>query len=192
MPRRPESSQQSRSERGRDDGQSFAMHGQPRTSASLPTDTETPRRFLHGDIGDPAAAASSDLFPGQDDRQRTVLEGAASTSQGSVFQWHRAGPMSRHQLDADFAAAAQQSEVGQDSDMGGEDPTSILSGRDVPSAKNLSTGTAQQRLFLVLKVVLHAVVVISEVLRLNTKNRCSRCCRHISTVWCSKRDCPEY
>ena len=49
-------------------------------------------------------------------------------------------------------------------------------GRDVPLAKNPSTGTAQQRLFLVLKVVLHAVVVISEVLRLSTKSRCSRCC----------------
>ena len=53
--------------------------------------------------------------------------------------------------------------------------------RDVPLAKNPSTGTAQQRLSLVLKVVLHAVVVISEVLRLSTKSRCSRCCRHIST-----------
>ena len=53
--------------------------------------------------------------------------------------------------------------------------------RDVPVAKNPSTGTAQQRLFLVLKVVLHAVVVISEVLRLSTKSRCSRCCRHISS-----------
>ena len=31
-------------------------------------ETETPRRFLHGDMGDPAAAARSDLFPGQDDR----------------------------------------------------------------------------------------------------------------------------
>ena len=53
--------------------------------------------------------------------------------------------------------------------------------RDVPLAKNPSTGTAQQRFFLVLKVVLHAVVVISEVLRLSTKSRCSRCCRHISS-----------
>ena len=51
-----------------------------------------------------------------------------------------------------------------------------LTTRDVPLAKNPSTGTAQQRLFLVLKVVLHAVVVISEVLRLSTKSRCSRCC----------------
>ena len=58
-----------------------------------------------------------------------------------------------------------------------------LSTRDVPLAKNPSTGTAQQPLFLVLKVVLHAVVVISEVLRLNTKSRCSRCCRHISTQY---------
>ena len=53
--------------------------------------------------------------------------------------------------------------------------------RDVPLAKNPSTGTAQQRLFLVLKVVLHAVVVISEVLRLSTKSCCNRCCRYIST-----------
>ena len=105
MPRRPESSQQPSSERERNDGQLFATQGQPRTSGSLPTETETPRRFLRGDMGDPAAAAYSDLFPGQDDRQRTVLEGAASTSQGSVFQWHRVGPLSRHQLDTDFATA---------------------------------------------------------------------------------------
>ena len=58
--------------------------------------------------------------------------------------------------------------------------------RDVPLAKNPSTGTAQQRLFLVLKVVLHAVVVISEVLRLSTKSRCSRCCRHISSLECMR------
>ena len=38
-------------------------------------------------------------------------------------------------------------------------------------------GTAQQPLFLVYKVVLHAVVVIVEVLHLSTKSRCSRCCR---------------
>ena len=55
--------------------------------------------------------------------------------------------------------------------------------RDVPLAKNPSTGTAQQRLFLVLKVVLHAIVVISEVLRLSTKSRCSCCCRHISSPY---------
>ena len=54
--------------------------------------------------------------------------------------------------------------------------TRILGTMDVPFAKKPSTGTAQQRLFLVLKVVLHAVVVISEVLRLSTKSRCSRCC----------------
>ena len=57
------------------------------------------------------------------------------------------------------------------------------SSRDVPLAKSPSTGTAQQRLFLVLKVVLHAVVGISEVLRFSTKNRCSRCCRaHLYAV----------
>ena len=43
--------------------------------------------------------------------------------------------------------------------------------------KSPSTGTAQQRLFLVLKVVLHAIVVILEVLCLNTKSRYSRCYR---------------
>ena len=62
--------------------------------------------------------------------------------------------------------------------------TTVPGSRDVPLAKNPSTGTAQQRLFLVLKVVLHAVVVISEVLRLSTKSRCSRCCGHISTREC--------
>ena len=46
---------------------------------------------------------------------------------------------------------------------------------DVPLAKKPSTGTAQQQLSLVLKVVFHAVVVISEVLHLNTKSCCSRC-----------------
>ena len=35
--------------------------------------------------------------------------------------------LSKHQLDADFATTMQQSEVGQDSDMGGEDPIGILS-----------------------------------------------------------------
>ena len=58
-----------------------------------------------------------------------------------------------------------------------KEPAGHVQTRDVPLAKNPSTGTAQQRLFLVLKVVLHAVVVISEVLRLSTKSRCSRCCR---------------
>ena len=66
--------------------------------------------------------------------------------------------------------------------------------RDVPLAKNPSTGTAQQRLFLVLKAVLHAVVVISEVLRFSTKSRRSRCCRAhlyswLATVWF---DPPQY
>ena len=60
----------------------------------------------------------------------------------------------------------------------------VVTYRDVPLAKNPSTGTAQQRLFLVLKVVLHAVVVILEVLRLSAKSRCSRCCRHISSDMC--------
>ena len=61
--------------------------------------------------------------------------------------------------------------------IAGEGGLGVLLDREVPLAKNPSTGTAQQRLFLVLKVILDAVVVISEVLRLSTKSRCSRCCR---------------
>ena len=47
---------------------------------------------------------------------------------------------------------------------------------DVHLSKNPSTGMARQWLILVFKVVLHAVVVISELLRSITKSRCSRCC----------------
>ena len=47
---------------------------------------------------------------------------------------------------------------------------------DVPLAKEPSMGRAQQRLFLVLKVVLHAVFVFSEVLYLSIKSRCGRWC----------------
>ena len=81
-----------------------------RTAADLRFDAgrdRDPSAFPPRGHGDLVAAARSDLFPGQDDPQRTVLERAASTSQGSVFLWHLAGPLSRHQLDADFAAAAQ-------------------------------------------------------------------------------------
>ena len=73
-----------------------------------------------------------------------------------------------------FAHTSSQFEVAAHSER--------LSTRDVPLARNPSMGTAQKRPFLVLKVVLHAVVVISEVLRLSTKSPCSRCCRHISTL----------
>ena len=66
------------------------------------------------------------------------MEVAASTSQGSVFQWHRASPLSRHQLDADFAAVTQQSEAGQDSEMGGEDPIGILPGEKGGIAQDIA------------------------------------------------------
>ena len=48
---------------------------------------------------------------------------------------------------------------------------------DVPLAKNPFNGNGSTTAFLVLKVVLHAVVVVLEVLRLSTKSRCIRCCR---------------
>ena len=47
---------------------------------------------------------------------------------------------------------------------------------DIPFAKKALNGNTKQQLFLVLKVVLHAVVVISEVLPLSTESRCSHCC----------------
>ena len=53
-------------------------------------------------------------------------------------------------------------------------PSPLLEDIDVPWAKNPSPRTAQQRLVLVLKIVLYTVVVISEVLRLSTKSLCSR------------------
>ena len=78
-------------------------------SGSAFAETETPQRFLRiGTWRYAAATARTDLFPGLEDRQRTGLEGAASASQGSVFQWHHRGPLSRHRLDADFAAATAQ------------------------------------------------------------------------------------
>ena len=49
-------------------------------------------------------------------------------------------------------------------------PTSI----DVPLAKQPSMGMAQHQLLLVIKEVFHPVVVISEVLHVSTKTRCSR------------------
>ena len=101
--------------------------------------TETPRRFLRGDMGDPAAAARSDLFPDLEDRQRTELEGAASASQGSVFQWHRGGPLSSQRLDEAFAAAAQQPAIEPDSDMGCEHSIGILTGEERGFAHDIET-----------------------------------------------------
>ena len=60
--------------------------------------------------------------------------------------------------------------------------------------EKLSTGTAQQWLFLVLKVVFHVVVVISEVLHLSTRRHCSRCCMahfwHAPTIKAIMRHVP--
>ena len=49
----------------------------------------------------------------------------------------------------------------------------VLVNMDISLAKNPLMGTTQQRFVLVPKIVLHAIVVISEVLRLSTKSRCS-------------------
>ena len=86
---------------------------------------------------------------------------------------HKLFPGTHHSRGTTTSATSQLGKEGQD-------VPPYIPPRDVPLAKNPSMGTAQQWIFLVLKVVLHAVVVISEVLRLNTKSRCSRCCRHIS------------
>ena len=72
--------QHPRSDRGHGDGQSSMTRRQQRTSSMGSLETGTPRCFLRGDMGDPAAAARSDFFPSQDERQRTMLEGAASAS----------------------------------------------------------------------------------------------------------------
>ena len=69
-------------------------------------DAGTPRRFLRGDMGDPAAAARSDLSPAREGLQRTVPKGAVSDSQGSAFQWHRGSQVTQRSLDEEFAAAA--------------------------------------------------------------------------------------
>ena len=111
MLRQHSPSQNPSSEHGRGDGSSSATQRHQRISGSGSVGTETPRRFLHGDMGDFVAAARSDLFPDLEDRQRTELKGAASASQGLVFHWHCGGLLSKHRLDADFAAAAQLSQV---------------------------------------------------------------------------------
>ena len=55
---------------------------------------------------------------------------------------------------------------------------------------------AQQRLFIILKIILYAVVVISEVLHLSTKNHCSRCyMAHLYLFLCGREEegeaCPN-
>ena len=80
-------------------------------SGSGSVDAKTPRRFLHGDMGDPAAAARNDLFPTREGLQRAAPEGAVSASQGSTFHWHRGSSAIHCRLNEDFAAHAQMSEA---------------------------------------------------------------------------------
>ena len=80
-------------------------------SGSGSVDAGTPRRFLCGDVGDPVAAAHSDLFPTREGLQRAVPEGAVSVSQGSTLHWHRGSSAIHCRLDEDFAAHAQMSEA---------------------------------------------------------------------------------
>ena len=54
---------------------------------------------------------------------------------------------------------------------------SLALGIDVPFAKNPSVGTAQQRLFKVLKLVFYAIAMILEVLHLSARSRC--CMAHL-------------
>ena len=139
MPRQRNPSQNPSSRRGHGDGSLSATQRHQQTLGSGPVGTETPRRFLCGDMGDPVSAARSDLFPNLEDRLRTELQGAASATQGSVFHWHHGGPLSRHRLDADFATVAQQSELEPDSDMGCKDSIGILTGEAGGIAQDIET-----------------------------------------------------
>ena len=104
MQRQRGSSRHSGADRGRGDPSSSAARTSLGASGSGSVDAETPRRFLRGDVADPAAAARSDLFPTREGLQRTAPEGAVSASQGSTFHWHRGSSAIHHQLDEDFAA----------------------------------------------------------------------------------------
>ena len=111
MQRQRGSSRHSGADRGRGDPSSSAARTSLRASGSGSVDAETPRRFLRGDMGDPAAAARSDLFPTWEGPQRAAPEGAVSDSQGSAFQWHRGSSVTHRRLAEDFDAAEQMSEV---------------------------------------------------------------------------------
>ena len=80
-------------------------------SGSGSVDAGTPQRFLRGDVGDPAAAARSDLFPTWEGFPRTEPEGPVSASQGSTFHWHRGSSITPCRLAEDFDATAQMSEA---------------------------------------------------------------------------------
>ena len=86
---------------------------------------------------------------------QTAPWGYSESGDGMATLGHRSGNTKRYDTCSSF-------------------PHRTLPPIDVPLAKKPLTGTAQQRLFLVLKIVLHVVVVISEVLHLN-KSRCNRC-----------------
>ena len=108
-----------------------------------------------------------------------VMDPTPLTQEGGGGAWEMTESMQMHSR-GELSSQKLTNPCGHEPRRHGLSPPQV-SVRDVPLAKNPSTGTAQQRLFLVLKVVLHAVVVISEVLRLSTKSRCSRCYRHISS-----------
>ena len=111
MQRQRGSSRHSGADRGRGDSSSSAARTSLGASSSGLVDAETPRRSLHGDMGDPAAAACSDLFPTREGLQRAAPEGAVSDSQGSTFHWHRGSSSFHRRLDKDFAATMQKSET---------------------------------------------------------------------------------
>ena len=111
MQRQRGSSRHSGADRGRGDSSSSAARTSLGASSSGWVDVETPRRSLHGDVGYPAAAARSDLFPTREGLQRTVPEGAVPASEGSTFHWHRGSLATHRRLAEDFAAHAHMSEA---------------------------------------------------------------------------------
>ena len=110
MQRQRGSSRHSGADRGRGDPSSSAARTSLGASGSESLDAETPRRFLRGDMGDPAAAARSDSFPTWEGPQRAEPEGAVSASQGSTFHWHRGSSVTHRRLAEDFDATVQMSE----------------------------------------------------------------------------------
>ena len=111
MQRQRGSSRHSGAARGRGDSSLSAARMSLGPSGSGFVDAGTPRRFLRGDVGDPAAAARSDLFPTREGLQRTEPEGAVSASQGSTFHWHRGSSVTHRRFTEEFDATAQMSEA---------------------------------------------------------------------------------
>ena len=86
--------------------------------------------------------------------------------------------------DGAFAMNARQTYLARDI-LNVERPRQVVLAIDVPLVKKPSMETAQHRPFLVFNIGLYATVVISEVLPLSTKSRCSRC--RMAHLWCLQK-----